>query len=91
MAGVGLEFGLFDNWSAKVEYDFLGFGHRDVTLNGGVTATCTGLICGFDGGTPQSLDFARRFSINENIQVIKLGLNYRFGWGKGKAPVVASY
>jgi outer membrane immunogenic protein len=95
MAGVGLEFGLFDNWSAKIEYDYLGFGHHDVTLAGGLTATCTGFICGFPetfGPTVQSVGNSRTFSINENIQVVKLGLNYRFGWwGKGKAPVVASY
>jgi hypothetical protein len=42
MAGVGLEFGLFDNWSAKIEYDYLGFGSRDVTLNGSATASCVG-------------------------------------------------
>jgi outer membrane immunogenic protein len=97
MAGVGLEFGLFDNWSAKIEYDFLGFGKRDVTLTGSATATCTG-PCGrliFDGDPPSPLSstfgFSRTFGINENIQLIKLGLNYRFWWGKGKAPVVAKY
>ena len=94
MAGVGLEFGLFSNWSAKIEYDFLGFGSRTVTLNGSATASCVGL-CGLDLGPTdptKTFAFSRTFSINENIQVIKLGLNYRFGWwGKGKAPVVASY
>jgi len=93
MAGIGLEFGLFDNWSAKIEYDYLGFGSRDVTLNGSATASCVG-PCGElivrDPTTTSA--FSRTFSINENIQVVKLGLNYRFGWwGKGKAPVVASY
>ncbi len=93
MAGIGLEFDLFDNWSAKIEYDYLGFGSRDVTLNGSATASCVG-PCGElivrDPTTTSA--FSRTFSINENIQVVKLGLNYRFGWwGKGKAPVVASY
>jgi opacity protein-like surface antigen len=93
MAGVGLEFGLFDNWSAKIEYDYLGFGSRDVTLNGSATASCVG-PCRLPeievGADPtKTFAFSRTFSINENIQVIKLGLNYRFNWGK--APVVASY
>ncbi len=88
MAGIGLEFGLFDNWSAKIEYDFLGFGSRNVTLNGSATASCEGELCQLRDPT---FAFSRTFSINENIQVIKLGLNYRFNWGKGKAPVVASY
>ncbi len=96
MAGIGLEFGLFGNWSAKVEYDFLGFGSRDVTLNGSATANCVGpcrLPVILDGQDPTTTSvFSRTFSINENIQVVKFGLNYRFGWwGKGKAPVVASY
>jgi outer membrane immunogenic protein len=93
MAGVGLEFGLFGNWSAKIEYDFLGFGSRTVTLNGSTTASCQG-TCGLVLDPPpltQTNSFSRTFSINENIQVIKLGLNYRFWWGKAAAPVVASY
>jgi len=88
MAGIGLEFGLFDNWSAKIEYDFLGFGSRNVTLNGSATASCEGELCQLRDPT---FAFSRTFSINENIQVIKLGLNYRFNWGKAPAPVVASY
>ncbi len=89
MAGIGLEFGLFDNWSAKIEYDFLGFGSRNVTLNGSATASCVGPCGGVLRADP-TFPFSRTFSVNENIQVIKLGLNYRFGWW-GKAPVVASY
>jgi outer membrane immunogenic protein len=95
MAGIGLEFGLFGNWSAKIEYDYLGFGSRDVTLNGSATASCFGpcrlpeIEVGADPTTTSV--FSRTFRINENIQVIKLGLNYRFNWGKAPAPVVASY
>ncbi len=29
--------------------------------------------------------------IKQTISAVKFGINYRFGWGKGKAPVVASY
>ena len=29
--------------------------------------------------------------ITEDINVVKFGINWRFGWGKGKAPVVAKY
>src|SRR6202521_5942161 len=42
MAGIGLEFALFDNWSAKIEYDYLGFGTKTVRLNGSATALCDG-------------------------------------------------
>ncbi|HEY7298125.1 MAG TPA: outer membrane beta-barrel protein [Xanthobacteraceae bacterium] len=89
MVGAGLEFGLFGNWSAKIEYDYLGLGHRDVTLNGGLTANCTGLICGID--QTQKLNFARIFRIDENIQLVKVGLNYRFDWGSPVGPVSAGY
>ena len=83
------EFGLFGNLSAKIEYDYLGFGSRHVTLNGSATASCVGPCGGVLRADP-TFPFSRTFSVNENIQVIKLGLNYRFGWW-GKAPVVASY
>ena len=29
--------------------------------------------------------------IKQRIETVKFGINYRFNWGKGKAPVVASY
>ena len=31
------------------------------------------------------------YDIRQNVQTVLVGLNYRFGWGKGKAPVVARY
>ncbi len=79
MVGTGLEFALFDTWTAKVEYDYLGFGGKDITLNGSASACTTfsfdGTLCGSGNGS------TRTFHINENIQEIKIGLNYRFnGW-----------
>jgi outer membrane immunogenic protein len=29
--------------------------------------------------------------IEQRIHTVKFGINYRFGWGKGKAPIVARY
>jgi hypothetical protein len=29
--------------------------------------------------------------IKQQIHTVQFGINYRFGWGKGKAPVVARY
>lgn len=79
MAGTGFEYGLFDNWSAKVEYNYLHFGNKTVTLAG--TACEPG-----DGCDPISRDFR----INQSIHLIKFGLNYRFG-NFGKGPLVARY
>jgi len=44
-AGAGLEYGLAPNWSAKVEYDYLGFGSQPLNFNtpllGPVTSNAT--------------------------------------------------
>ena len=72
MAGVGVEFAFLDNWSVKVEYDYLDFGTRRETL----AATCTG--CSFE------------YDITQTIQLVKVGINYRFG-DFGKGPVVGRY
>jgi len=78
MVGTGLEFGLFDNWSAKVEYDYLDFGSKTVTLDGS----------GCFVSTNSCFTFSRNFDIDQTIHVVKIGINYRFGY---VGPVVASY
>jgi outer membrane immunogenic protein len=32
--GTGVEFGLFDNWSTKIQYDYLNFGNKSIAFNG---------------------------------------------------------
>ena len=71
--GTGLEFGLWDRWTGKVEYDYLSFGSRDFNRN----ITCAD--CSFDFLNVNA-------HVKEQIHVVKIGLNYRFGWGLGKAP-----
>jgi outer membrane immunogenic protein len=84
MAGAGVEFGLFDNWSAKVEYNYLGFGTKTVTM--------VGTACDFDAEAPTSCSSSSRDrQIRQDIQLIKFGLNYRFDWGKGPVGVRAAY
>jgi opacity protein-like surface antigen len=63
--GFGAEFALTPNWSAKAEYDYIGFGSR------------TGLAS--DGTT--------YLTSSTNVQLTKIGLNYRFSAG----PVIAKY
>lgn len=60
--GGGLEYALDDNWSAKIEYDYLGFGSQSMNFS---TITPTATL------TPNA---------SLNVQEIKAGLNYRFGW-----------
>jgi outer membrane immunogenic protein len=72
MVGAGIEYAFTDNWSMKFEYDYIGLGGRSFTLPGLV-------IPALAGDTITS---------DHNVQLIKLGINYRFGWG---GPVVARY
>jgi outer membrane immunogenic protein len=69
MVGAGVEYAFFDNWSAKVEYNYMGF-HTS---------------------TPQFTDSTGQFFLNTSIQqqlhVVKAGINYRWGW----APVGVRY
>jgi outer membrane immunogenic protein len=75
VVGTGVEFGLWDNWSAKIEYDFLDFGTQNFTMP--ISGNFT-----FDGAPNGSGSFNRGFSVNQQIHVVKVGLNYRFwSWG----------
>jgi outer membrane immunogenic protein len=62
MAGAGLEYWLSSNWSMKVEYNFFDFG-RDRTG-----------FARIDGGAPPTFVL----DIDQNIQTVTLGINYRF-------------
>jgi outer membrane immunogenic protein len=92
MVGIGAELGLAAGWSVKAEYNYLWFGRRDIDIP--VTAQRCVTVNGFDEGCESIVGdprqpAVRRFSIDESLHVIKLGLNYRFDWGK--YPVAARY
>ena len=65
--GGGLEWAFTDNWSLKVEYDYLGLGNR--------TFTATGLVF------PRLAGDTFTTSGSNNVQMVTVGLNYRFNWG----------
>ena len=71
MIGAGVEYAFWNNWSAKIEYNFMDFGTDTVRL--------TGIGAAIPGG------FAD-FDVDQQIHVVKFGINYRFG-----GPVVARY
>ena len=73
IAGVGVEWAFWNNWSAKLEFDHYDFGRRGVTL--------------FD----PVHNFTVPADVKQRIEAVKFGINYRFGWGKTPAPVVARY
>jgi outer membrane immunogenic protein len=62
LVGAGWEFGLTQNWSVKVEYDHIMFGSHDVWWN-------------YQYATPPD---PWSFHIKQSIDVVKLGVNYRF-------------
>jgi outer membrane immunogenic protein len=74
MVGVGIEYGFTPNWSAKVEYNFMDFGDREVRF-----VDTLGL--GLD----------TRFNIDQQVHVVKAGINYRFGVAPAPVPVRAAY
>jgi outer membrane immunogenic protein len=69
VAGGGIEWAFATNWSAKIEYDFLGLTDRTFIVPSGVLA----------GDTFTTHD--------RDLQMVKFGINYRFGW-TGPAPVM---
>jgi outer membrane immunogenic protein len=70
MVGGGIEYAFGGNWSAKVEYNFMDFGSQ--------TYRFTTLPF-----TPNSI---HDVDIDQQIHVVKFGINYRFG-----GPVVGRY
>jgi outer membrane immunogenic protein len=72
--GTGIEWGLWENWSAKIEYDYLNFGNHDVALNG---QAC------FSGSFGSGCDPASAtVNVKEQVHMIVIGLNYRFNWAR---------
>jgi outer membrane immunogenic protein len=72
LVGSGIEYAFSPNWSAKLEWDYLKLPGRTFTLTGAVFPALAGDTIISD----------------HNVQMAKLGINYRFNWG---GPVVARY
>jgi outer membrane immunogenic protein len=64
--GGGIEYAFWGNWSAKVEYDYMGFGTKNLSMSFEKPANATFIINVRD---------------REIVQAIKAGVNYRFNWG----------
>jgi outer membrane immunogenic protein len=67
MVGGGLEWALWQNWSAKIEYNFMDFGSD--TLN------AVANVCHHGECSKTNV----RVDIDEQMHVVKVGVNYRFG------------
>jgi outer membrane immunogenic protein len=64
--GTGLEYAFVPNWSAFAEYDYYDFGTRSVLL----AVTGNPLI---------TVEVPPTFQIRQSMNVVKAGINYRFG------------
>ena len=62
--GAGIEWAFAPNWSAKVEYNFLGLDDRTFITP-----------FGFQSAAGDTF-----FVRNRDIQIVKVGINYRFNW-----------
>jgi outer membrane immunogenic protein len=67
LAGAGVEWAFASNWSAKVEYNYLGLDNRTFIVPAG---TVPPLFLAGDTFTQS----------NRNIQLVKVGINYLFNW-----------
>jgi outer membrane immunogenic protein len=65
LVGAGVEYAFTNNWTVKVEYDYLGLGNRTFTVP----------------GTSPFLAGDTFTSNNRNVQMVKVGVNYLFNWG----------
>src|SRR5215475_953295 len=72
--GRGIEWALAPNWSAKVEYNFLGLDDRTI-------------IAPFGFISRAGDSFVDR---NRDINMVKVGVNYRFNWGGYGRTLVGS-
>ncbi len=67
LVGAGFEYAFTNNWTVKLEYDYLGLGNRTIVIPAGAPAP-------FVAGDTFT-------SNNRNVQMVKVGVNYLFNWG----------
>jgi outer membrane immunogenic protein len=68
LIGVGLEYAFTNNWTAKFEYDYLGFGTQNVNFT---------TVAPFNGSQNHIQ------SVSADKHIFKVGINYLFSMGKG--------
>src|SRR5262249_39025014 len=68
--GTGIEFGLWGNWSTKIEYDYLHFGNNNLNFAGSRTFSDCSCVDSFNPTV----------GVKQEIHMVTVGLNYRFDW-----------
>jgi opacity protein-like surface antigen len=79
LIGVGFEYALTDNWTTKFEYNYIDYGNKIVNFT---ETRCNAAVCVTD-------TFSH--TVKERKQIAKIGINYKFDWGKGPVAVRAAY
>jgi outer membrane immunogenic protein len=64
-AGAGLEWAFANNWTARVEYDYVGLNDISLTVPAGFPVVAGDVFT----------------THNRNIQMVTVGINYLFNWG----------
>jgi outer membrane immunogenic protein len=75
--GAGVEWMIFNNWSAFVEYNFYDFKNKTLFAVGGTPRVGPGINV-----------FGRTLASDVTISTVSIGVNYRFNWAN---PVAARY
>jgi outer membrane immunogenic protein len=71
LAGVGVEYAFWGNWSAKLEYNYIHFRPQAFTQTGPEVFNAPPLAVG-------TIGFAARESTLQHLHLVKLGVNYHF-------------
>src|SRR5262249_44982078 len=75
LAGGGVEWAFAPNWSARLEYDFLGLSSQSHTVTGTIPLGAGTPACGVALGCP----FTDTLTVkNRDVQTLTLGINYLF-------------
>lgn len=85
VVGGGVEWAFSGNWSATAEYTYMDFGNKPVALFG----TTRGVATDAGGTTTVVATILQAIPIEQRIQTVKFGLNYRFG--STSDAIVANY
>jgi hypothetical protein len=76
--GAGAEQAVDPNWSVRTEYDFLSFAKAGVGAPASLISPAPTVVVGSAGAASHS---------SQDVQTLKVGLNYRFGGGGGPLPM----
>jgi outer membrane immunogenic protein len=77
IVGAGFEWAFWNGWSASLEYNYMDFGNRPVTVAG--TTNSVIVTTGVPGSTTTSVGSATTVGMEQYVQTVKLGVNHRFG------------